>query len=199
MMKFYCAMLFIGFFALFVEATPAVEIQYSVALSGTAEAPPNASTGTGSGLVTVDTDLGTMRVEASFSDLVGNITAAHIHCCTAEPFTGTAGVATPTPTFPGFPSGVTAGMYDMTFDLDETSSYNAAFVTANGGSPSAAMNAVLTGIETGRAYLNLHTSSFAGGEIRGFTQVVPEPSSWCLVAIGLGVAALGRRRLLHRV
>src|SRR3990172_9203983 len=107
-MKFYCATVLVVFAASCVQSTPAQEIQYSVVLSGAAEATPNTSPGTGSGLVTVDLDLATMRVEASFSDLVGNVSAAHIHCCTADPGTGTAGVATPTPTFPGFPSGVTA-------------------------------------------------------------------------------------------
>ena len=194
-MKFCCATVLVVFAASFVQSTPAHEIQYSVVISGAAEAPPNTSPGTGSGLVTVDVDLATMRVEASFSDLMGNVSAAHIQCCTADPGTGTAGVATPTPTFPGFPSGVTAGVYDMSFDLSAASSYNPAFVTANGGSISAAMNALLAGIDTGRAYLNIHTSSFPGGEIRGFPQLVPEPSTWCLVLIGLGVTALWRRRL----
>ena len=179
---------------LFVPFVSAAEIQYSTVLSGTAEAPPNASPGVGSGLVTVDVDLATMRVESSFSGLLGNVTASHIHCCTADAGTGTAGVATPVPTFPGFPSAVTSGTYDMTLDLNLPSSFNPAYVTANGGSVSAATSALLAGLDTGRAYLNIHTSMFPGGEIRGFLQVVPEPASWALLLMGLGVAALTQRR-----
>ncbi len=167
-------------------------IQYSAVLNGAAEAPPNGSSGLGSALVTVDLDLATMRVEATFSDLVGTVTAAHIHCCTADPLAGTAGVATPTPTFPGFPSGVVAGTYDMTFDMSQAASYNAAFVTAN-GDVSGAMNALLAGLDGEKAYLNIHSTDFPGGEIRGFLQAVPEPSGAVLMLIGLTLHAINRR------
>jgi hypothetical protein len=109
----------------------AVVIKYSTALDGLSEAPPNASPGIGSALVTVDFDLLTMRLETSFSDLIGTVTAAHIHCCTVVPGDGTVGVATTTPTFPGFPNGVSSGIYDETFDLTLASSFAPAFITAN--------------------------------------------------------------------
>ena len=44
-------------------------------------------------------------------------------------------VATGVPTFLGFPTGVTNGYYDHTFDLTLASSFNPAYVTANGGTP----------------------------------------------------------------
>lgn len=157
------------------------EVIYTATLSGAAEASPNNSAGVGTAKVTVDYDLSTMRVEAQFSGLTGTTTAAHIHCCTTDAGTGAVGVATPTPTFPGFPSGVTSGTYDSTFDLTQAASYNGAFVTAN-GSTNNAMSALLTGLESGKAYLNIHSSSFQGGEIRGF--FVPEPSSALLVLLG---------------
>ncbi len=136
-----------------------------------------------------------MRVEASFSGLLGNVTASHIHCCTALPSAGTIGVATPIPSFPGFPSGVTAGTYDQTFDLTAASSYNPAFVTNNGGTLSTAMNTLLAGIGAGKSYLNIHTSQFPGGEIRGFLQPVPEAQTYALMLTGLvTVGALARTR-----
>ena len=81
----------------------AAPITYYAALSGAAEAPPNASPGTGEAWVTFDDVAHTLRVKVTFSGLLGNVTASHIHCCTRVPFAGTAGVATATPTFPGVP------------------------------------------------------------------------------------------------
>lgn len=128
----------------------AASIVYAAALDGTSESPPNASAGFGSAKVTVDFDLVTMRVEASFSGLTGATSAAHIHCCTTSPNTGTAGVATQTPTFAGFPSGVTSGIYDQTFDMTQTSSYGTAFLTAHGGTASAAFNTLVAGLNGAR-------------------------------------------------
>ena len=164
-------------------------------LSGPAEAPPNASPGFGSVTITIDFDLVTMHVQASFADLVGTTTASHVHCCTAVPGTGTAGVATVTPTFTDFPLGVTSGSYDHVFDMTLASSYNPSFVTAQGGI-SQAFNALVAGLNSGNAYYNIHTSVYSGGEIRGFLQAaaVPEPESYALMLAGLGVMALVMRR-----
>ena len=106
---------------------------YSAFLNGPSESPPNGSPGIGFAVVTLDNVLNTMRVQVSFSGLVSPDTASHIHCCTASPGTGTAIVATTTPTFAGFPTGVTSGAYDNTLDMTVAGSYNAAFITAHGG------------------------------------------------------------------
>jgi hypothetical protein len=171
---------------------------FEAILNGSNEVPPNASSGTGTAFVTLDDIAETMRVQVSFSGLIGTTTAAHIHAATAAPGTGTAGVATPTPTFPGFPLGVSSGSYDQTFDMTLPSSYNVAFVTNNGGNPASAEAALFAAIADGRAYLNIHTNAFPGGEIRGFfapVAAVPGP----LPLVGAGVALAWSRRLRRRV
>jgi hypothetical protein len=167
---------------------------YNVVLDGPSEAPSNTSTGHGTAVITFDLDLVTMRVEMSFADLVGVTTASHIHCCTTLPGAGTAGVATQTPFFVGLPIGVTSGIYDHTFDMTVPGSYNPSFITAKGGTVSNALNALLAGIDAGDAYLNIHTKSFPGGEIRGFLVPVPETESAALLAMGLGGVGLFVRR-----
>ena len=165
-------------------------------LSGLNESPPNASPGTGLATVTLDALAHTLRVEITFSGLLGTTTASHIHSATAVPGTGNAGVATTTPTFAGFPLGVTSGTYDNTLDLTASSSYNPAFITANGGTTSGAEAALIAGITGGKAYLNIHTSVVPSGEIRGFlVQAVPEPGIMAMaVGLGVGTVLLIRRR-----
>src|SRR5829696_7862143 len=90
-------------------------IVFTTTLTGSQEVPPNASTGIGSALVTLDTVANTLTVNVAFAGLVSPTTVAHIHCCAAPG--GIAIPATTTPSFPGFPVGVTTGTYLQTFDL----------------------------------------------------------------------------------
>lgn len=183
--------------ALILSATTAsaVPLIYTTTLSGLQEAVPNASPGVGTATVSFDPALHTLYIVTTFSGLLSPTTAAHIHCCTAVAGTGTAGVATQTPTFVGFPAGVTAGSYSHTFDTSLASTWNAAFVSANGGSVAAAEAVFGAGLAEGQAYLNIHSQQFGGGEIRGFLAPVPEPGEWAMLLLGLpAVAAFARRR-----
>jgi len=165
--------IFVLAFFLFVFATSQGQVYYGT-LSGAIEVPANNSAGVGKTVITINGNL--MQVHITFSGLTGTTTASHIHAPTAVPLspTSTAGVATTTPTFTDFPLGVRAGTYDHTFDMTLASSYNPAYVTANGGTPALAFVALKTAIAAGKSYLNVHTSFAPGGEIRGF--LVPCPS-----------------------
>lgn len=183
--------------ALCAAAMPAGahEKLYTTDLTGAAEFPSNASAGVGSALITFDLDLFTMRVQTIFTGLTGNVTASHIHCCTATPGAGNVGVATQVPSFSGFPSGGTFGTYEATFDMALATSYNPAFIAVNGGTPSTAFSALLAGVDAGQAYLNIHSDFARGGEIRGFLAPVPEPASYALLLGGLAVlGAIAHRR-----
>ncbi len=178
--------------ALLAPASQAQQGFFAV-LAGTNENPANASPATGFAFVTINSVANTMQVQVSFSGLLGTTTASHIHAPINPP--ANVGVATTVPTFPGFPLGVTAGSYNQTFDMTLASSFNPTFVTNNGGTPASARIVLFNAIRNGQSYLNIHTTSFPGGEIRGFLQIAaPEPASVGLLGLGLGLATLVVRR-----
>jgi len=177
----------------------AMPVVYSTTLSGPNESPVNASPGTGTALVTIDDVLHSMRVQATFSGLTSANTASHIHVINGPGDANTSDtlgpVTTTTPTFTGFPGGVTSGVFDQTYDMTLASSYRSGFITDAGGTTAAAEAALFSGIAQGRAYLNIHTINFAGGEIRGFLQPVPEPATLLLMGAGMaGLVVIRRRR-----
>src|SRR5262249_1603229 len=99
-------------------------------------------------------------------------TAAHIHCC-APPGVG-AGIIIPF-TSPPFPLGVTSGTMVDTFAITP---------------------AQVLQVESGGAYINIHTDMFPAGEIR--PQLVPQPSSLLLFGSGLAGLAAFRRNPSRR-
>jgi hypothetical protein len=69
-------------------------------------------------------------------------------------------------------------------------------VTAHGGNVTQARTDFFAGLAARQAYLNVHSSVFPGGEIRGqlFARV-PEPASWAMMIAGFGLlGATGRTR-----
>lgn len=165
---------------------------YTTTLDGASESPPVATLGFGSAMVVWDSEAHTLWVTASFADLSGNTTVAHIHAPTTDPFAGTTGVAV---FFPGFPPGVTSGSYDATFDLTDSGSYSNLFLNLSGGTADVAETALITAMNEGKAYVNIHTSYSPSGEIRGFL-VAPLPTS--LFLLGTGLAGLAGIRFRNR-
>ena len=184
---------FLATFAVLALATAAnaAPIHYQTSLSGPNEG--NASPGVGTATLDLDTATHLWTYHVDFSGLTGTTTASHTHAATAVAGTGTAGVATTTPSYTGFPLGVTSGTWDHVFDMTLASSYNPSYVSAHGGTTAQAELDLAQAIADGKAYLNIHSSTFGGGEIRGFL-VVPEPATALAVPAIAGLMALRRRR-----
>ncbi len=130
----------------------------------------NGSTGTGSGTALLSVDPGTLNITGTI-DVTGlpwsGVTGFHIH---NAPF-GTNG-----PVVFNFPTnGSVVGENPWTFTVNGTLT-----------------QAVLDSMRLGNSYINVHTAANPGGEIRGQLAPVPEPAT--IAALGLGVAALARRR-----
>ena len=179
-----------GLLALGAAMPAAAVTLYTTTLTGPGENPPNLSPATGTALVTIDDVLLTMRVETTFAGLIGgSATAAHIHCCVAAP--ANVGVAVG---LPGFPA-TTSGTYDHLFDMTDSTVYSGSFLSGFGGGTAAgAFDALVLGLNSGTAYLNIHNAVYPGGEIRGFLAApIPEPSTYALMFAGLAGLAAWRR------
>jgi outer membrane autotransporter protein len=172
--------------ALFVSLPVAHAQIFRATLNGQNEIPAADTPATGFGIITLNRTAHGMRVNANFTGLRGTTTASHIHCCAAQP--ANVGVATTVPTFVGFPLGVTSGSWDQVYDMTLASTWNPAFMTANGGTPAGAESAFLTGVLAGQSYLNIHTSMFIGGEIRGTLQLFSFAANAALSTRTSGVA-----------
>lgn len=169
---------------------------YRAVASGPAEATPNPSPGYSVSSFEINGSILTANIP--FTDLTTPTVSAHIHCCTTESLSGTAGVAIP---LFGFPLGTTSGNYSQTFDLADPAIYDPAFLTAFGGTAASATAAMLEALADNQVYLNIHTSQYPGGEIRGFlVSAIPEPQSWAMLGVGLaGVGLIARRRRTQSV
>ena len=165
------------------SAAPA-DPMYRANASGALESPPNASPG--ASLVTIDLSGKEMLVDLPFRDLEGTTVDAHIHCCASAAFTGVAPVALP---FPDFPADVSSGTYSHAIPLGEEMSYDPAFLSTHGGTAQGATSALIDAINANEAYVNIHTSTYPNGEIRGWLVAappVPEAGEWSMLVLGLG-------------
>ncbi|MBK9334744.1 MAG: CHRD domain-containing protein [Ignavibacteria bacterium] len=132
---------------LFTGVSNATLYNINVPMSGTQEVPPNISPGTGTLTGTYNDVTNTLVFTVTFSGLTGNTTASHFHGPAAVGVNAGVRIG-----LTGFPTGVTSGTYSNTFVL------------------TAANETELLGDIW---YLNIHSSAFPGGEIRG--QVYANP------------------------
>ncbi|MEP0766470.1 MAG: CHRD domain-containing protein [Fimbriimonadia bacterium] len=147
------------FAALTVCTTTALAALWEVNMTGLEEVPPNASPGTGYGLFDINMVTGDFTYSMTADGLTSTIIAAHIH---------------------NAPVGVNG---PVIFNLLPGGVWTNPVVGA--GTLSATHLAELV---AGNLYVNVHTQTFPGGEIRGQMRLVPEPGS--LAALGAGLAGL---------
>ena len=176
---------------LVAATSQAAPVYHRAVASGPAEDIPNGSPGSSVSSFEID-DL-TLRAEVPFRDLSSPTISAHIHCCTVDAFRGVAPVAIP---FLDFPLQVTAGAYSATFDLGDPAVYDPDFLAANGGTPQQASGALINAFNGNQAYVNIHSTAYPAGEIRGFAVAapIPEPGTWAMMGMGMGVLTLLARR-----
>ena len=143
-----------------------------ILLEGLQEVPPNASPGTGTASVTFDDLTGLLSINGGlFSGLLGTTVAAHVHGYSGP------GVSAPV-------------IIPLTSDLGVT----AGSFSGSGLVPLANVPDVLAGL----TYVNVHSTVFPGGEIRGqiVGLAVPDAgSSLALFTIALASLAPFRRKL----
>ena len=188
-MKTFMYLASVAAVTLAASAAQGAIVQYAASLNGPSESPPNQSPATGSATFAYDTDTHSLTISIIFSGLVGTTTVAHIHADTAVAGTGTAGVASG---LTSWTTGLQSGSYTSTIDLLSPASYNPEYLAAHGGTTASAIPDLIYTMGNGSAYLNLRTTAYTDGEIRGFITLVPAPGM--LALIGMCGVLTGRRR-----
>jgi hypothetical protein len=145
-------------------------ITFTAVLSGANEVPARTTNATGMATLVVDMTTGKATLSVSFSGLTTGLTGAHIHCCAGP--TANAGVIV------DFGSQLTTGATSGSF-----TNYSFTLTAQQ-----------LNDLRNGLMYVNIHSSTYPGGEIRGQLYAVPEPGTLLLLGAGLLSAASALRK-----
>ena len=141
------------------DSTGPGNITYTATLSGATEVPVRQSNGTGTWTGVLDPNTNVMTYTLTFTGLTTNSTGAHIHA--QSDATTNSNVVLNFQTFAGattaFAPGATSGSAAGTVNM---AGGTVTGLTITGDSLRKAMDA-------GMAYVNVHSSQFTGGEIRG--------------------------------
>lgn len=176
-----------GILALAASAAFAAPINLDTTLT-----PVGGTGSTGSGTFTAQFDpaTATLSFTMTWTGLTADLTNSHIHLAPSIgangpvliPFFGASPIETITPAPPALPLGTSGTLTESITITDSTALAN-----------------FLSGSAAGLLYVNVHTSNFPGGEIRGdlpATSLVatPEPGTALLLLPALAGFALNRRR-----
>ena len=126
--------------AMMFSITAAAQQKFSVSLNSRQEVPRNGSSGNGDCMITLNSTETQFTVMCNYRNLTSNVVGAHIHD------NGPVGVNTPVRFSFGFTGGTTGTIGPLTFNPTP---------------------AEVANLRTNRWYVNIHTSNFPGGEIRG--------------------------------
>ena len=188
-MRKLSAVLAIGLAGAIATPAQAAVLTWFTVLSGAQEFPvPSGSTATGTGMVQFDDVSNVLTLNLQWQGLTGAPGAAHIHCCVGSP-PNNVGVALG---LFGAGSGLGAtDTFNAVYDLDLVNPFSGGF---SAGTALQKMNVLIGAMNAGggRAYYNIHTVAFGGGEIRG-NLVVPEPATLSLLIGALGLLVAGRK------
>jgi len=136
---------------------------------------------TGTGFVDLTLNGTTLTLVGSYSGLSANSTAAHIHG-PSGPFPASAGVIYGLGG-PVIPLNVMGGTINGSVNL----------IPLQAGAYT--VQEQIDDLNNSLWYINIHSTAFTGGEIRGVIVPVPEPSTWALLGMGAtGLMWFIRRR-----
>jgi CHRD domain len=155
---------------------------YSFNLNGLQEVPANGSPAAGSMQITIDDTANLISYQFTGFNFVGTFAAAHIHRALA----GVNG--------PVVYDLVPAADYSGPVTFGPIAIPNSWALLGQSETDMTAGLGALINAQPWNYYVNVHTSAFPGGEIRGQLAPIPESSTWAMMLAGIAVVGWHLRR-----